>query len=98
MSGMVIKRKSAMVVKRRSAVVMKTKKGAPQMMAFNSLSELNAGASSTPSAHVRATVTTRMIQTKKPWVLRNCGLALKGADAPYAALYNPVEDDDASRH
>ena len=53
MSGMVIKRKSAMVVKRRSAVVMKTKKGAAQMMAFNSLSELNAGA---PVPNVIATV------------------------------------------
>ena len=87
---MVIKRKSAMVIKRRSAMVIKTKKGVPQMMEPNSLSEVNAGA---PVPDVIATVapcheyeyTTRMMQT----------LSGKGANATNAALHNPVEDDDA---
>ena len=94
--------KKGVMMKRRSSM-MKTKKekGAKTMtdlMDPIGLNLLNAGASSTPSAHVRATVapTTRMMQTLKPG-FRKCGLARKGADAPYAALYNPVEDDDASR-
>ena len=94
-------KKGAMMKRRRSILKTKEKESANKMkdlMDPIGLNLLNAGASSTPSAHVRATVapTTRMMQTLKPG-FRKCGLARKGADAPYAALYNPVEDDDASR-
>ena len=89
-----MKTKKGAMMKRRSAV-MKTKKekGAKTMkdlMDPIGLNLLNAGASSVTD--VIATVAPKGIQELFCQGWRD---GIKGANAPNAALHNPVEDDDA---